>query len=121
MRGVHTFAAGVAFALLVTSVTGTTARAADMMLASWYGPCCNGNRMANGEIFDQNDPTVVASMRFPLGTPLVLTNAKTRRWAVVRVQDRGPASPKLGLDVSRAVAELLGFDGIALLEVKRLD
>src|SRR3712207_6415512 len=57
--------------------------------ASWYGPGFHGRRTANGERFDTNDLTA-AHKTLPFGTKEKVTNARTGRSAVVRINDRGP-------------------------------
>jgi rare lipoprotein A len=73
--------------------------------ASWYGPGLQGNRMANGERFDMNDPTVVAHRDLPFGTELRVTNLDNGLVTVVTVQDRGPFVKNRCIDLSRAAAE----------------
>jgi len=47
---------------------------ADEGIATWYGQPYQGRRMANGQVYDMNDPTTTASNRFPLGTWVRVTN-----------------------------------------------
>jgi rare lipoprotein A len=56
---------------------------------SWYGPGFRGRRTANGERFDTNDMTA-AHKTLPFGTRVKVTNARTGRSVVVRINDRGP-------------------------------
>jgi len=58
-------------------------------LASYYGPCCEGNRTANGEIFDSQELTA-ASTHLPFGTYLTVTNMVNGLSVDVRINDRGP-------------------------------
>jgi rare lipoprotein A (peptidoglycan hydrolase) len=74
--------------------------AADDGTASWYGPGFHGRRMANGQVFDQNDPTTTANNEYPMGTWLRVTNPGNGRSVVVQVRDRGGFGA--GLDLSRA-------------------
>jgi rare lipoprotein A (peptidoglycan hydrolase) len=74
--------------------------AADDGTASWYGPGFHGKRMANGQVFDQNDPTTTANNEYPMGTWLRVTNPGNGRSVVVQVRDRGGFGH--GLDLSRA-------------------
>ncbi len=87
----------------------TLAAASETMVASWYGPGLQGNLMANGDVFDMNDPTVVAHKSLPFGTVLRLTNPKNGQSILVEVQDRGPYITGRQLDLSRAAAAKLGF------------
>src|SRR5262245_22190148 len=77
------FAGAVGATLLVGVV------AADEGYASWYGPGFQGNRMTNGQRFDQNDPSTTANNEYPLGTWLRVTNPINGRSVVVQVRDRG--------------------------------
>jgi rare lipoprotein A len=73
--------------------------------ASWYK---DGSRTANGEKYNPNGNTV-AHRTLPFGTRLRLTNLDNGRVAYVRVNDRGPFIAGTEIDVSRGVAERLGF------------
>ena len=78
---------------------------ADEGWATWYGPGFNGNRMANGQIYDQYDPTGTASNLFPFGTWLQVTNLANGRTVRVQVRDRGAFQH--ALDLSYAAFRLL--------------
>lgn len=91
------------------------------MKASWYGSRFHGKKTANGEIYDQMAYTAAhKSIRF--GTLLKLTNTKTGKSLVVRVNDRGPYIPRRQLDLSKAAAIELGViaNGIARLKVEEI-
>lgn len=77
--------------------------------ASWYGPGLQGNHMANGDIFDMNDPTVVAHKEVPFGTILIITNHRNQKSMAVEVQDRGPFVKDRCVDLSRAGAQALDY------------
>ncbi len=92
------------------------------MKASWYGSRFHGKKTANGEIYDQIAFTAAhKSIRF--GTLLKLTNTKTGKFLVVRVNDRGPYIPRRQLDLSKAAAIELGViaNGIARLKVEEIN
>lgn len=76
--------------------------------ASWYGEPHHGRPTASGERFDRNRLTA-AHPRLPFGTILKVTNLDNGRQVFVRVNDRGPFSPKRDLDVSEAAARRLGM------------
>ncbi len=76
-------------------------------LASWYGPGFDGNRTANGEIYNQYDLTA-ASPTLPFGTRIRVTNLDNGRTVVVRVNDRGPYVGDRIIDLSRGAAQILG-------------
>lgn len=92
-------AASIAAALAILSVTAT-AVGAESGYATWYGPGFNGNRMANGQIFDEDDPTTTASNQYPFGTWLKVTNPLNGRSVTVQVRDRGGFNH--ALDLSKA-------------------
>ncbi len=63
------------------------------MRASWYGPRFHGRLTANGEIYDQNAYTAAhKSLRF--GTLLRITNPRTNKSVIVRINDRGSLHPR---------------------------
>ncbi|MEQ1617512.1 MAG: septal ring lytic transglycosylase RlpA family protein [Terricaulis sp.] len=78
--------------------------------ASWYGPQFNGQRAANGEIFDQ-DALTAAHPTLPLNSMVQVTNLENGREAIVRVTDRGPFVGQRLIDLSHGAAAALGFDG----------
>lgn len=92
-----------------------------MMKASWYGPRFHGRLTANGEIYDQNALTAAhKSLKF--GTLLKVTNTRTKKSIIVRINDRGPYIPGRQLDLSKAAAVELGVinSGVKLLKVEEL-
>ena len=88
-------------------------------LASWYGPQFQGKETANGETFNMNDLTC-AHRSLPLGTWVKVTNLHTRRWIVVRVNDRGPVPDTRIADLSSEAAHMLGMRDRGVTRV-RLD
>jgi len=76
--------------------------------ASWYGPGFHGKTTASGEIFNQNDMTA-AHKTLPFNTKLKVTDLKTGRSVIVRVNDRGPYSGGRIIDLSKKAAEKLGI------------
>jgi len=90
---------------------------------SWYGPGFHGKKMSNGEIFNMEDPTVVAHKLLPFGTKVKLTRTDNKKSIIVVVQDRGPYVSGRDFDISRKAAEHLGITrlGIASCEVKILN
>src|SRR3954447_20288993 len=55
--------------------------------ASWYGPGFHGKRTASGERFNTNDLTA-AHKTLPFGSQVRVTNERTGKSAVVRINDR---------------------------------
>ncbi|MCK4386926.1 MAG: septal ring lytic transglycosylase RlpA family protein [Candidatus Pacebacteria bacterium] len=79
--------------------------------ASWYGPGFHGEKMANGQIYDQNK-ILVAHRILPLGLKVRVTNLKNSKSIVAYVLDRGPYTKKNGkydreIDLSYAAAKAL--------------
>ncbi len=77
-------------------------------LSSWYGADFDGQLTADGEIYDMYGQTA-AHPTLPLGSVVRVMNLRTRRSAIVRINDRGPYVPGRDLDVSYQVARELGF------------
>ncbi|PIR70465.1 MAG: hypothetical protein COU46_01495 [Candidatus Niyogibacteria bacterium CG10_big_fil_rev_8_21_14_0_10_42_19] len=78
-------------------------------LASWYGPGFHRQRMANGEIYNQWDETVVAHKTLPFGTKVLTINPDNDKKIVLTVKDRGPFIPGREYDLSLGAAEKLGM------------
>lgn len=88
-------------------------------LASWYGPQFQGKETADGELFNMHDLTC-AHRSLPLGTWVKVTNLHTRKWIVVRVNDRGPVPDTRIADLSSQAAAMLGMRSRGVTRV-RLD
>src|SRR5690242_858288 len=115
MRRSFTIAAPL-LAILLGLAGAADAKTIKVGQASWYD--ASGHRTASGARFDPRSMTV-ASRTLPLGTQLRLCNPRTRKTVTVRVVDRGPWAHGRSLDVTPAVASVLGFrrSGHAVLEV----
>lgn len=90
--------------------------------ASWYGPDFHAKRTANGEKYDMHSLTA-AHRTLPLPSIVRVTNLENGRSLVVRVNDRGPYARNRIIDVSKKVAQLLGFleQGTAKVRVEVLE
>jgi rare lipoprotein A len=88
-------------------------------LASWYGQEFQGKETADGESFNMYDLTC-AHRSLPLGTWVKVTNLHTRKWIVVRVNDRGPVPDTRIADLSSEAAYMLGMRARGVTRV-RLD
>lgn len=90
--------------------------------ASWYGPGFHGNRSASGEIYNQNALTA-AHRSLAFGTKVRVTNTRTGRSVVVRINDRGPYIRGRVIDLSAAAARILGVmqTGVAPVRVEVLN
>jgi rare lipoprotein A (peptidoglycan hydrolase) len=78
-------------------------------VASWYGPYFHGRQTATGEIFDSGQFTA-AHKDLPFDTYLKITNTKTGKQLIVRINDRGPYIDGRDVDLSHGAAEYLGSE-----------
>ncbi len=76
--------------------------------ATWYGNQFHGRMTASGEVFNENDLTA-AHRTLPFGTLLKLTNPENGNSVIVKINDRGPVSKSLDLDLSKQAAIELGI------------
>ena len=88
-------------------------------LASWYGPGFNGHRTANGERFNTGAFTA-AHRYFPFGTRVRVTNRRTGRSVIVRINDRGPFAAGRVIDLSYAASRAIGMAGTDPVVLARL-
>jgi rare lipoprotein A len=88
------------------------------VVATWY---MHGTRTANGEKFNP-DGLTAAHKTLPFGTVLRVTNPDNNRSIVVRINDRGPFTKGVDLDISRGGAQQLGIikQGRAKVRVEQL-
>lgn len=91
-------------------------------IASWYGKKFHGRRTSNGEIYDMYQMTA-AHKTLPIPTYVQVTNLKTGKQIIVRVNDRGPFHEGRIIDLSYAAAQKLGTasHGTGLVEVRAID
>lgn len=92
-------------------------------VASYYADKFHGRKTANGERFDQTELTA-AHKTLPFGTKVKVTNLKTGRSVVVRINDRGPFVKGRNIDLSRRAAKKIkmvksGIAPVALEVVHR--
>lgn len=94
------------------------------VMASYYDDCkidkhnpCT--KLSSGEDFRPDLADNAASPVYPNGTILILSYPPTNKQVLVRVNNSGPYKKGRLLDVSRAVAEELGFKkrGVAKLKL----
>lgn len=87
-------------------------------IASYYAKKFNGRRTASGERYSGRKLTA-AHRTLPFGTLVRVADAKTGKWLVVRINDRGPHNSKRIIDLSYEAARQLGLtQGAGLLKVK---
>ncbi len=76
--------------------------------ASFYGDKFHGRKTASGERYNKHALTA-AHRTLPIPSYARVTNTKTGKSVVVRINDRGPFHGSRVIDVSRAAAQKLGF------------
>ncbi len=72
---------------------------------------------ASGEVFDPTQMTA-AHKTLPLGTKVRVTDVRSGRSVVVRINDRGPFKAGRVIDLSKAAAEHLGMQSAGLAVVR---
>jgi rare lipoprotein A len=90
-------------------------------MASWYGRQFHGNRTANGETYDMFAMTAAHPI-LPIPSYVRVTNMRSGRSVIVRVNDRGPFKHDRIIDLSYAAATKLGIAaaGTGEVEVERI-
>jgi len=87
-------------------------------LASWYGgDYHHGTRTANGEVYDRTTISA-AHPTMPLPSYARVTNLRTGRSIIVRVNDRGPYAANRIIDMSEKTAELLDMKRVGVDRVR---
>jgi rare lipoprotein A len=70
------------------------------VLATYYADKFNGRKTSSGERF-HNKKYTAAHMRLPFGTKVRVTNESNGKFVDVKVNDRGPFSKKLEIDLTK--------------------
>jgi rare lipoprotein A len=101
--------------LFVLAVGAGPASAGQTGYASYYK---HGQKTANGERFEPKGLTA-AHRSLPFGTKVRVTNLKTRKSVVVRINDRGPFKKHRVIDLSLGAAAAIGLvrAGVAKVEL----
>jgi rare lipoprotein A len=94
--------------LVASTIAVPLTASAQTGVASIY----SGGRTANGERALASGLTA-AHRSLPFGTLVRVTNQRTGRSVVVRINDRGPFVRGRVIDVTPAAAHALGFSGLA--------
>lgn len=106
----------LAAASSLAMVLYTTCAGASPTTATYYGDELRGHRTASGEVFNP-DGLTAASRTLPFGACLLVSyRGRSTR---VRVNDRGPFTRGVGLDLSRGAARAIGMPGRAQVEARR--
>ncbi len=85
-------------------------------LASWYGPDFHGRPTACGEPFDMYAMTAAHKI-LPIGTHVKVTDKRTGRSIIVRINDRGPFVAGRIIDLSYEAARALGIHTVGTAPV----
>jgi rare lipoprotein A len=101
------------------AISGAEAKSIQSGGASWYGPGFQGKRTANGERFNTHALTA-AHRSLPFGSRVQVTNERTGRSVVVRINDRGPFVGGRVIDLSKAAAQAVGISGVGKVKLTRL-
>ena len=75
--------------------------------ASYYHDKFNGRKTASGEIFS-NAKLTAAHRTLPFGTVLKVTNLRSGKSVLVKVNDRGPFHSSRVLDITKAAFNTIG-------------
>jgi rare lipoprotein A len=97
----------VALTLFLICLT-TPSYADQVVRATWYGNELRGHRTASGQMFDPSGMTA-AHRSLPFGTCIMVGNPNTGRKVAVLVNDRGPLTPGITLDISSGAARAIGM------------
>jgi rare lipoprotein A len=100
-------------------LSGAEAKSVQSGGASWYGPGFHGRRTASGERFNSRALTA-AHRSLPFGSRVRVTNERTGRSVVVRINDRGPFVGGRVIDLSKAAAQAVGISGVGKVKLSRL-
>jgi rare lipoprotein A len=85
-------------------------------VASYYHDKFNGRKTACGEIFD-NSKMTAANKTLPFGTRVKVTNLKTGKSVIVRINDRGPYHRARSLDLSKAAFNKIAHHSQGIVKV----
>jgi rare lipoprotein A len=90
-------------------------------MASWYGKKFHGQKTSSGEVYDMFTMSA-AHKTLPIPSYAKVTNVRTGKSVVVRVNDRGPFHGERIIDLSYAAADRIGIAsaGSGLVEVERV-
>jgi rare lipoprotein A len=93
--------------------------AAKAEIASYYGQAFTGRKTASGERFNHNAMTA-AHRTLPFGTRVRVTHARTGKFVVVRINDRGPYVNGRAIDLSHGAARAIGMGGTAQVRIEEV-
>jgi rare lipoprotein A len=76
--------------------------------ASFYADKFEGRLMSNGHRYHAKVLSA-ASLQFPVGTKVVVTNVRNKQSITLTITDRGPWHTRFKLDLSKAAFDALGL------------
>src|SRR5271167_817223 len=88
--------------------------------ASWYGRIFQHKQTASGEPYDMYQFTA-AHRTLPLGSWVKVTDLRTERSVVVRINDRGPVLKNRIIDLSYSAAKMLDMGGVHPVRLDLID
>ncbi|MBS0477924.1 MAG: septal ring lytic transglycosylase RlpA family protein [Proteobacteria bacterium] len=88
--------------------------------ATWYGNELSGSRTASGAPFDPQAFTA-AHRTLPIGSYVEVTALDTGRTVLVQINDRGPFTPGLLIDLSQAAAQAIGIASRKPVRIRRVN
>ena len=99
----------------------TTDESADLVtktgMATYYASFFEGRATSSGEIY-HHEKFTAAHLTLPFGTEVTVTNLRNGKSVKVRINDRGPHSKKLMIDLSQGAAKEIGIYGKGIGEVQ---
>ena len=106
------FVCGVSILISAFSLSSPLQAGQQTGIASVY----SGEKTANGEYAHASGFTA-AHRTLPFGTRVEVTNTRTGRSVIVRINDRGPHIAGRIIDLTAAGARAIGCDGLAPVTV----
>ena len=95
----------------------TASNSVELLAQSGIASVHSGGRTASGEYMRSQEMTA-AHRSLPFGTKVRVTNHRTGRSVVVRINDRGPFVRGRVIDVTPAAARELGFSGVTRVSLE---
>ena len=86
---------------------GKGACSGNRVVATWYQ---SGRRTATGAAFNPNSHTA-AHRTLPFGSRVTVTNPRNGQSVIVTINDRGPFTRGVTLDLARGAARSIGMNG----------
>ena len=99
------------------TTAGMSGSAEAKTISGWASYYKSGKLTANGERYNPNGLTA-AHRTLPFGTVVQVTNVKTGKSVVVRINDRGPFIRNRMIDLSFGAAKVVGLNRSGIAKVK---